>query len=336
MCFCDTEQARDLQIAAINALKDKLEATWGWVETVRPYQYSSYAYDMSGVGERVEPETAGVVITVDEHTFEVKTYEGVQRRERAAPVRNEAARFEEKPVTEKVRVPKDAYTGKHLEEAHRVKTRALQNALVKDYRTCLILNVMGLLGVDSVKVSVNRERYANDKVGESAELKAVFDKHLELAALAGYGGSNYPLRASTRDAEQELAVYDYLQALDDASLSELFCALTSEAYGTWPHRDTGDRPLAVKVAEHVGVDMLEAFTLDDTFLRLYRKKELVTLAAEVGVPFNVEGLKTDALRSVILDHASRRRYVPGLVQFFPRGETPPAGLSEALELAKAA
>ena len=55
------------------------------------------------------------------------------------------------------------------------------------------------------------------------------------------------------------------------------------------------------------------------------------------MPYNVEGVKTDAMRTVILDHASRRRYVPGLARFFVRGDAPPEGIAELLEpVAKAA
>ena len=85
------------------------------------------------------------------------------------------------------------------------------------------------------------------------------------------------------------------------------------------------------------MDMLDVFKLDVEFLSLYRKAQLPIIAKEVGVPYNVEGMKTDAMRTVILDHASRRRYVPGLAQFFARGETPPEGITELLEpVAKAA
>ena len=332
-CFCDTEQARALQVAAYESLKTKLEQTWAWVETVKPYQYPSYRYEALEEGETPDPATMGALITVDEQTWEVKSFEGIKRVGERPRVGDNAPLESVTPKVkqERVKQPKDFYTGKHLEEAHRLKTLALQDKLVENYWTCLILNIMGMLGIRSVAVSAECDAYSQKVAGESAGLAAVFAEHRELTEFSSYPKESYPLRVSIHDSERELELYNHLKALDDTSLSNLFSALTAYCYGTWPQRETGDSPLAVQVAQDVGVDMLDAFKLDAEFLGLYRKAQLPIIAREVGIPYNVEGMKTDAMRTVILDHASRRRYVPGLVQFFARGETPPEGIAELLE-----
>ncbi len=332
-CFCDTDQARALQLAAYEALKAKLEQTWAWVETVKPYQYPSYRFETPEEGETPDPTTMGALITVDDHTWEVQSFEGIKRVGERRGVGESAPSESVTPSVkqERVKQPKDHFTGKHLEEAHRLKTLALQDKLVESYRTCLILNIMGMLGIKSVAVSAERDSVTQQVAGESAGLAAVFAEHGELAAFSSYPRDSYPLRVSTYDPERELEVYNHLKALDDTSLSSLFSALTAYSYGTWPVRETGDSPLAVQIAKDVGVDMLDAFALDAEFLSMYRKAQLPTLAREVGIPYNVEGMKTDAMHAVILDHASRRKYVPGLAQFFARGETPPEGVAELFE-----
>ena len=340
-CFCDTEQARTLQMKAYEALKTKLEQRWAWVDTVKPYQYPSYRYETPEEGETPDPTTCGAIITVDEHTWEVKSFEGVKRVGERTGVGERAVSESLSPnpskKEERVKQPKDHFTGKHLEEAHRLKTLALQDKLVESYRTCLILNIMGMLGVKSVAVSAERDDLSQKIAGESAGLAAVFAEHHELAAFSSYPKETYPLQVSIYDPERELELYNHLKALDDAALSDLFSALTAYSYGTWPTRETGDSPLAVQVARDVGVDMLDAFELDAEFLGMYRKAQLPAIAKEVGIPYSIEGMKTDAMRTVILDHASRRKYVPGLAQFFARGETPPEGIAELLgPVAKAA
>ncbi len=340
-CFCDTEQARTLQMKAYEALKTKLEQRWAWVDTVKPYQYPSYRYETPEEGETPDPTTCGAIITVDEHTWEVKSFEGVKRVGERTRVGERSGSESLSPnpskKEERVKQPKDHFTGKHLEEAHRLKTLALQDKLVESYRTCLILNIMGMLGVKSVAVSADRDDLSQKIAGESAGLAAVFAEHHELAAFSSYPKETYPLQVSIYDPERELELYNHLKALDDAALSDLFSALTAYSYGTWPTRETGDSPLAVQVARDVGVDMLDAFELDAEFLGMYRKAQLPAIAKEVGIPYSIEGMKTDAMRTVILDHASRRKYVPGLAQFFARGETPPEGIAELLgPVAKAA
>ena len=303
---------------------------------MKPYQYPSYRYEALEDGETPDSTTCGAIITVDEHSWAIATFEGVQRVGERSVGSQESPQTPSAAKQERVKQPKDFYTGKHLEEAHRRKSLALQDKLVQNYRTCLILNIMGMPGVSSVAVKAERDE-RQQVAGESAGLAAVFAEHGELAALSSYPRESYPLRVSTYDPERELEVYEHLKALDDASLSDLFSALTAYCYGTWPARETGDSPLAVQVARDVGVDMLSAFELDIEFLGMYRKAQLPMLAKEVGVPYSVEGMKTDAMRTVILDHASRRRYVPGLARFFARGETPPGGLAEVADpVAKAA
>ena len=229
-------------MAAYEALKARLEQSWAWVDTVKPYQYPSYRYEALEDGETPDPTTCGAIITVDEHSWAIATFEGVQRVGERSVGSQESPQTPSAAKQERVKQPKDFYTGKHLEEAHRRKSLALQDKLVQNYRTCLILNIMGMPGVSSVAVKAERDE-RQQVAGESAGLAAVFAEHGELAALSSYPRESYPLRVSTYDPERELEVYEHLKALDDASLSDLFSALTAYCYGTWPARETGDSPL---------------------------------------------------------------------------------------------
>ena len=331
-CFLDTEQAKRLQLEALEQMKAKYQTTWMWVEVLTSHSFYHWNYEGH---EKTDPTTQGVVITVSPHDLEVSVHEGLTKRgEDSSPTSSTLTPTT--PTTDSSppppKKPKDAYTRKQLETARKLKTVALQDELTQHFRVCLILNIIGLLGVDDVKIkgdapalgtNFQSERLESRFKEHEAELNATLDKHQ-------VGG--YPLKVHTY-GEGYIKLYRHLKALPDEHLHELFCALTAFYMGNWNDytTDTGDRPLALEVARDLDLDMYQHFTLDEDYLKLYRKSQLHALAREVGISFNTEGLKTEVLRNLILERAKGKAYLPGLMHWFEAGQEPPKGeVKEAL------
>lgn len=70
------------------------------------------------------------------------------------------------------------------------------------YRTCLILDNMGIVVVKSLAVNTGRDYPRQKGVGESAEL----------AGLSSYPRETYTLRVSTYEAKREPEAYEHLKA----------------------------------------------------------------------------------------------------------------------------
>ena len=323
-CFLDTEQAKQRQLEALEQTKVEYQATWAWVEVLTSHNYYGWNYERH---EETDPKTQGVVITVSPHDLKVTLHEGLTKRgEDSSPVVSTTGAASPDSSLTKSRKPKDVYTKKQLETARKLKTVALQSELTQHFRTCLILNIMGLLGSDDVKIKGDAPALGTDF--QSKQLGEVFKEHgAKLnTLLGGHYAMSYPLKVPAY-GEGQMKLYEYLKALPDDALHTLFCALTAFYMGDWNDydTDTGDRALALEVAKDLDLDMHEHFTLNEDYLKLYRKSQLHALARDLGVSFNTEGLKTDALHKLILDRAKGKRYLPGLMQWFEAGQEPPEG-----------
>jgi hypothetical protein len=154
-----------------------------------------------------------------------------------------------------------------LETSRKLKTIALQTELQKGFRTCLIVNIMGMLGVADVKLSVDPNHPGKDY--HTPALAAIFDHHAEALAkvIDDRSIEAYPLR--TRVYSEQLKIYAYLKSLDTTQLQDLFTALTASTYGTWSgyNPDTGDNALAVSIATDLDINMYERFTLSEGYLK---------------------------------------------------------------------
>jgi ParB family transcriptional regulator, chromosome partitioning protein len=76
-CFVDTEQARRLQLEAIQAKKDDYAKTWQWVEAMYADSFSRWHYDSP---KAANPEEQGVAILVYGNSMKVEIIEGLVKR----------------------------------------------------------------------------------------------------------------------------------------------------------------------------------------------------------------------------------------------------------------
>ena len=319
--FLDSEQAKRLQLEAMQAKAEALREDHAWVDAVRSSELQTSEYYREGGGD------PGVLLVFDEESGEVNTYEPAYRRDPEPQKDNTPPTAGTKAGEAKPKLPKASYTKRLLVEARVRKTQALQDELVGQFRPCLILCIMGLLGVSEVKLKPEDGDAAHRKA-ESSNARAVFEGHQEtLSALSSYvslSNDTYPLRVSSYGTDAA-EVYGYLKVQSDEQLHALFTALVAVRVGSWVGYDVdlGDDALTVQLARDLHLDMQRHFTLDRKHLELYRKAQLADIARSVGVPFDVSGMKTDSISSVILERARAETYLPPVMTFFPSGEKPP-------------
>ena len=345
-CFLDTEQAKRLQLEAMHEKADEYRKTHAWVDAVPSSELDHSGYFSAGEGD------SGVLLIFDEASGEVKIYEEAYRANEPEAEASEtptkkrddgAANSADIEAEAKPKLPKTSYTKKLLTEARVQKTHALQNELVGQFRTCLILNIMGLLGVREILIGAERPSSDHSKV-ESERARDVFAQHESaLKATSKYArlgdSSTYPLCIDYGTDPGE--VYSYLKAQTDEALQDLLSALTAVRIGSWVGHnvDLGDEPLALALAEDLAVDMHRYVTLDKDHLKLYRKAQLAEIARELGTTYSVDGFKVSALINYIDEKPGAKDYLPPVMSFFPKGEAPPTPtLAETLtqELANAA
>jgi hypothetical protein len=175
---------------------------------------------------------------------------------------------------------------------------------------------MGLLGCGDVKLRTELPHWKNFKTERLEHLSAPHAK----ALITMYGQDNvevYPLHVHVYN-QDVTKLYDYLKKLKDGKLQELFDVLTASLFGTWYDFDPlpGDKPLALAVAKDLKVDMKKHFTLNEDFLKGYRRTGLLELLKEVGKTQDYSSVQTKGMRDVILQETKGKDYLPKLVTFF--------------------
>jgi ParB/RepB/Spo0J family partition protein len=311
-CFLDTEQAKRLQLEAIEAKRQAYAESWAWVEVgysadINPWQYEK--------AQTPDPKEHGVILRILGETMQVETYEGVIKRE--------ATKSKTSSLTKDSTKTPPPYTKRLLMECSHLKTRALQTSLTTNHRTCLILNIMGLMRCDAIKLETDIPFPGNDLTTEA--LEHIFEPHIKaMTKLLGEGVIKpYPLEVRTYGKEQ-VKLYTYLKNLKDEGLHTLFNALTASTFGSW--YDTfnpkpGDGALPLELAKDLELDMAQHFTPSEAFFKGYRKPGLVAVLNELGFHQDFSSMTSKGLIAFIMSVIKDKKYLPKLVQFFSEDES---------------
>lgn len=305
-CFLDAEEARRLQLEAVEAKRKEYSEVWAWVEVGYSRDINPWHYEKA---QTPDPKEHGVILRILGETMQVETYEGVIKRaiSNKTPSSNTRAKAE---------TPPSLYTKQLLRECHHIKTRALQTELSKRHRHCLIVNIMGLMGCSEVKLKTEIPDFGNDFKVE--RLEQLSRPHADtLNKLTKDAVEPYPLRLK-RYGVDFTGVYDYLKSLEDDNLQELFNALTAQTFGSWYGFDPRpeDSELAVAVANDLELDMAQHFTLNEDFLKGYRKAGLIKLLNELGFFQDFSSMTSKGLIAFILSVVKKQPHLPKVVQFF--------------------
>ncbi len=305
-CFLDTEEARRLQLEAIESKRKELSEVWAWVEVGYSKDINPWHYEKA---HTPDPKEHGVILRILGETMQVETYEGVIKRVASNKTLASTARA-------KTESAPTLYTKGLLRECHHIKTKALQTELSKSHRHCLILNIMGLMGCSEVKLRTEIPDFGNDfKV---KRLEQLSKPHADtLNKLLKDTVQPYPLRLK-RYGVDSITVYDYLKGLEDDKLQELFDVLTAQTFGSWYGFDPQpeDSELAVAVANDLELDMAQHFTLTEDFLKGYRKTGLINILNELGFHQDFSSMTSKGLIAFILSVVKKQPHLPKLVQFF--------------------
>jgi ParB/RepB/Spo0J family partition protein len=309
-CFLDTQEARRLQLEAIEEKRKGYAETWAWVEVgysrdINPWQYEK--------AQNPDHKEHGVILRILGETMQVETYEGVIKRATNNTITASTARDKTKAAP--------PYTKRLLMNCKHLKTQVLQTALITNHRYCLILNIMGLMGCREVKLDTDIPFPGNDL--KTKAIGQVFEPHVKaLTKKLGEGAvKSYPLEVRSY-GNDGVKLYSYLKKLTDENLQNLFNALTASTFGSWYEFDSQpeDSPLAVAVAKDLELDITQHFTLNEDFLKGYRKTGLIKLLNELGFHQDFSSMTSKGLIAFILSVVKKQPHLPKLVQFFEESE----------------
>lgn len=264
------------QKQAAEAKVAELDFEWAWAE-LRDY-YREWEFTRSA-----DKAKAGAVVTLDSYTNKVAVHTGLVKLAR------ESAGAKDKPPA-----PRPEFTKAQLIRAHNVKTSALQTAIANDFRTTLILAVLGLLGANRC-IHISGEAHGGDDLILAPEVEAILDRHrpefkdllgakAEAHATAGVRIARGYFGIGTEDKD-EVALYQALKSMADRDLNELFAALVAARAGTFNgwRPELGDRRLAVALADDLKIDMADHWRIDEAYLKLCRKARLAEIAVAIKV-----------------------------------------------------
>ena len=256
-------------------------------------------------------EGEGVVVVLNDYDFSVEFKEGFIKRPEP-----------ESSPTKKVKQDKPKENRRRNQWEATTLTRALHEEASKDFRLCLILNVMALLGIrgfDSKREpGVLENKEANNRVF-SETLKVRFDQDRQKLT-EGYGGDG--LRVGDSLAEPYLPtlsaydegvthVFDTLKAMPDDELQSLFSRLTATTISHASSDVPWNTEVKRIVAKETGLEVAEHFDASARdYLSLHTKAELGELAKEAGVVIDVTAMKKTAAVDYLSQSDKVKSYVP--------------------------
>lgn len=230
----------------------------------------------------------------------------------------------------------DPLTKAHLYSAHRLKSAALQRALIGSLPDTMRVAILGLLGYSPLFRIELGQPSPDDRVLDPALkpaldlMKATFGslvdlpEGLEEGSLAPQPVASYPrfnfFPHDPGDAPRK--ALEALWALSDQEVAILFTAAVACRTGSFCDYapSSGDRDIVATLASITGASAANAFIerggIDEAFLRGYRKPQLIRVSKACGVQCEKpEELTSSDLRGLILRSEGRSSFVPPELEF---------------------
>lgn len=353
--FCDAEQFRELQAAAIGDKAAELARKWAFVEQVKQkgnyFIVSDYGFDQ--MWSRADPAVHGAVIAI-RPDLSIEIVEGVCRgKAPPAPTKAEA-----KAAGDAVAAIGTSWR----EHAHRCKTVALQSSILRTgHRAALEMAIIALLGDGTIaKIRTESTDPSNRAVAPEVTLRLqewrdrLDPKAFDTLDPDRRDGQFLSFKPGYKevDLKPRTGIYEAIGRLSDTEVANLFDVLVASRCGSWAQYGAdgpslGDRPLAIMAAERYQVDMAEVWRIDADYLLKLQRADLLTLARQInawckangryGLPLSEEtmaGYKVSALRDTLARHVADQdvRLVPAEMTFAPE-KTIMAQLRAAAHLA---
>ena len=308
--FDNKELFIKLQNEAVEKRLEALREKYGETNVFTTDYFLSYRY--------IEGE--GAVVVLNHHTFGVEVHEGLVTRPEPKPA---------KPIptdTDGEKKPKENRRRNEWEATS--LTRAVHEEAAKDFRLCLVLNVMALMGVHGFDIKLEEgktsRREPNNRVF-SHSLQEAFDTLRTLLAENGLEPARSPY--STEEpylprlslyGEGVTRLFELLKRLPDIDLYTLFARLTAASIAHGTSDMPWDAEVKRIVAKETGLKVKEHFDASDPdYLTLHTKVELEELALEAGVHLDVTGMKKAAAVTYLSAHEKVKAFVPE--RLLPKG-----------------
>ena len=308
--FDNKELFIKLQNEVVEAKLEALKQQYGETNVTLTDYFLSYRY--------VEGE--GAVVVLNHHTFGVEVHEGIVTRPepKATKTAPSSTEGEKKPKENRRRNEWEATS----------LTRAVHEEASKDFRLCLVLNVMALMGVHGFDIKLEEgkanRREPNNRVFSHA-LQEAFDAFRATLAENGLEPTRSPY--STEEpylprlnlyGEGVTQLFELLKGLPDIDLYTLFARLTAASISHGTSDVPWDAEVKRIVARETGLEVKEHFDASDLdYLALHTKAELGELAKEAGVHLDVTSMKKAAAVTYLSAHEKVKAFVPE--RLLPKG-----------------
>lgn len=295
--FDSVELFIKLQNEAIENKLEDLKQSFSIVETTESF----YAY------QYVEGD--GAVLELNPYSYEVDIHERVVRR---PDLKEEPSQKQAKPRVNRRRDEWEATT----------LTRAVHEEASKDFRLCLVLNIMMLLGVEGFDVDVKP-----DKTTKQTPANQIFSETLQTAfteittkLMDNKVIEDLPWEVEPEDkyypkvekySHDPIHIFHILKNMEEDELHTLFSQLTA----TFISHGYTDTPWNTDVKQMVANEtQLEPQNYFDAsnkdYLSLHTKNELAELAIDVEIPIDVTAMKKSDAVSYLSEHESIKNYLP--------------------------
>lgn len=317
--FDDTEQFLSLQKQAITEKAEALRQDGAtFVEIFEDWHFPSSLYASS------KAKKTGVVIHMTPNG-KVEIHEGLRRIEQVAKSVSRAIKEDNARVRPEYADPVKRYINAH-------KTAAVQAAILASPRTARTLAIVGMMATrENMNVSLTRSAgivYFNENAETtSASWQKIEKQARGFAQLLGaeadaieHEGSAIEWLMSHHD---EASIYDRCKPLTDDELEALHLFLTTLTFGaeTMTALDGNPNSLFNRVANDLGVNMVECWRPDSYFLGKRNRPQLEAILKEAGM----NGVMPQAKKGEIVAIAAARfaageaeetrNWLPGAMQF---------------------
>jgi len=265
-----------------------------------PYQYA---------------EGEGVVVVLNDYDFSVEFKEGFVKRPEPGPTSASTPQTggEAKPKENRRRNEWEATT----------LTRTLHIEAAKDFRLCLVLNVMALLGIRGFDLEREEGKAAQPGPANrivSEELQQTFKNDLSRLT-EGFEGPGLSVGKKGTDesyppildahGEGVTHIFNALCGMSDEDLQGLFSRLTALTISHTNSDTLWNTEIKKLVASATDFDITEHFDASDPeYLALHTKVELGELAQLAGVALDVTTLKKQTAVEYLSAHEKVKAFIP--------------------------
>lgn len=335
--FLDDDEARRLQADALEKMREKAAKKWAWVEIEKCDYFQYWKWQKSD-----DKALAGALVVwvrgekpriVDGllKPADAKRLQDEQRKASAGDAKGAGKSGANAGDGAAERPEESEPTKAFYMEARRRKTAALRDHLVTvPNRASLAMQLVcaALLGANGAIRIKAEGPDSDDRQQPKGEFLAALERAAEMiGGKVSSSNDAYPLRVADNayymKPDSQAALWQRLDKLDAEEIDELFVTLVAARTGSYNgyNPGPGDWPLAGAIAQtaqarHAPPD------LDDAYLKLYRKHQLVDLAIASGVALEQERktmmtswpvakLRAEILASTLRDPA----YVPPELHF---------------------